>query len=290
MDKSPVVLVGSHLGGSLAAWTQHKYPQMISGVWANGAPFSAADNLPGFLTSIRRFIRDNGRDNCLKALDEVFRTVKSEMQGETPVEYLEIFEMCPFEFEKFYDQTTFVYRLFTTITRSVLHNRLDDIADLCYELLDPEFLDVVEAFAPYFLSRQSGGSKHCLDFTFKQLVSDTSKSAGEIDVWAYQSCAEYGWFPGGPDNPWLFPNFFQFFCYNAFSLLNTERETAQRETQRLMDGILRNAEDNLILSYGALDPWSQAGISHFGSPINETGEKEIMLIQGTHSFSIVCAF
>lgn len=46
MSQSRVILVGSHVGGSLAAWTQQKYPLLVDGVWATGAPFVSSDHLP----------------------------------------------------------------------------------------------------------------------------------------------------------------------------------------------------------------------------------------------------
>lgn len=82
-----------------------------------------------------------------------------------------------------------------------------------------------------------------------------------VDVWAYQSCSEYGWFPGGGvENKWLPPNFFEVLCYNGFSLLKEARADAQAETEKLRQGIVHNEDAKIMLSYGLLDPWTGAGI------------------------------
>lgn len=173
MSQSRVLLVGSHVGGSLAAWTQQKYPLLVDGVWATGAPFVSSDHLPGFTETVRRFVKETGAPTCPAQLDQTFEAVKRELEGITPPEYSEIFEMCPgFDFQSLYDQWTFLYRLFCGITRPVLQNTPSDLYDLCYEMMDPKYLDVVEAFAPHFLSRQRGKGR-CVDYSFRHLVNET---------------------------------------------------------------------------------------------------------------------
>lgn len=287
MAGSRVILIGSHLGGSLAAWTQQKYPSLVDGVWANGAPLVPSDTIPGFLSSLQDVIQRTGSGRCLKALEEVFQTIRTEMEGpETPPEYFEIFEMCAgFDFGSLFDQSTFLYHLFTSISRPALRNVKKDLFDLCYELLDPEYLDVVEAFAPFFLSRQKGKGR-CMDYSFRRLLNDTANRDGDVDVWAYQSCFEYGWFPGGGlDNAWLPPNFFQSLCYNAFSLLSDQRSEAQEETRRLLEGIIVNGGGgNIILSYAAWDPWAATGVDQFDGEREETREKFVLSVEGKKRF------
>lgn len=276
MSKSQVILVGSHLGGSLALWTQQKYPLLVNGVWATGAPLAATDFLPGVLKAVRLFVQNVGGADCLKRLDETFQLVKTEMHRVNSAEFVDIFEMCPgFDFESHYDQSTFLFRLFTSITRSALQHTSRDISDLCYELLDPQYLDVVEAFAPFFLTRQRGRGR-CLDYSFRHLLNDTANREGKVDVWAYQSCSEYGWYPGGAENFWLSPNFFQSLCYNAFSLLDDARDETREETQLLFDGIMRGAE-NMVLSYGLEDPWTRAGLTELPGG---AGEKQLLFVAG----------
>lgn len=281
MNNSQVILIGSHLGGSLAAWTQQKYPLLVNGgVWATGAPFTSQQHLPGYLQSIERFVEDGGGQKCLHALDDTFRIIQEEMTGVTPAEYTEVYEMCPgFDFKKHQDQSTFLYRLFSTISQSLLLNRPKDVSDLCYELLDPQYLDVVEAFAPYFLSHQRGKGR-CIDYSFRHLINDTANRDGVIDLWAYQSCSEFGWFPGGPENHWLPATFFDSICYNAFSLLGEQREEAQEETQKLFEGIVANAKNNIVLSYGEVDPWSRAGIQEFPG---KSKERQVIIVPGEPS-------
>lgn len=280
MSNSPVILIGSHIAGSLAAWTQQKYPLLVNGVWAIGAPLKPSDYLPGFLKSIRSFVEQAASGECLKGLDDTFAIIKQEIGLPISEEYLKIFEMCNnFAFDDLYDQSTLLYRLFTTISKSVLLNNRRDFADLCYELMDPEYLDPVEAFIPYFLSRQKGSSK-CMDYSFKHLLNEVANRNGKVDPWAYQSCMEYGWFPGGPENQWLQPNFFNSMCYNAFSTLGEEREEVQEETQRLMDGIVNGtSESKIILVYGLQDPWTKAGITNWDVQFGDT-DRQLLFIEG----------
>lgn len=268
----------------MAAWTQQKYPLLINGgVWATGAPFTSQQYLPGYLQSIERFVEDVEGPKCLHALDDNFRIIQEEMTGVTPAEYKEVFEMCPgFDFKKHQDQSTFLYRLFSTISQSLLLNRPKDISDLCYELLDPQYLDVVEAFAPYFLGHQRGKGR-CIDYSFRHLINDTANRDGVIDLWAYQSCSEFGWFPGGPENHWLPATFFDSICYNAFSLLGEQREEAQEETQKLFEGIVADARNNIILSYGQLDPWAKAGIQEFPG---KSKERQVIFVPGEFPWNI----
>lgn len=284
MAESQVILCGSHLGGSLAAWTQVKYPKLVTGVWATGAPFLANDFLPGFLNSIRHFVDDAGGEKCLKALDDTFMMMKREMEDVNPPDYVDIYQMCPgFDFNNHYDQATLLYRLTSAISRSVLWNDPRDISEnLCYELLDVQYLDVVEAFAPYFLDRRRPRFRrgYCLDYSFKHLLNDTANRDGAVDAWAYQSCYEYGWFAGGPEHFWMAPTFFQALCYNAFSLLGEEREEAQEETQRLMSSIENDDSGNILLSYGLLDPWTRAGINRIVAGNRGVSERLLMFVKG----------
>lgn len=279
LDEANVILVGSFYAGSLAAWTQQKYPNLITGVWATGAPFQAADAIPGFINSLRLFVRNSGGDKCLKNFDKAFATIKKEINSADSVEYTEIFNICKdFDFQNLYDQSTFIYRLTNIILRSLMYNRPRDIShELCFDLLGVEYIDTVEALAAY-MSGQSPNWNRCDNYSFKYFLNQTVSKPINF-AWAYQSCSEFGWFPMGQENdqnnhfvPRLF---FQAMCYNLFSMLPEERDSAQNYTEHFMNGII-NGDDNLILTYGLIDPWTYAGISD----IKKSEDRILIFLKG----------
>lgn len=292
MDRSKVILIGSHLGGSLAVWTQQKYPLLIDAVWAHGAPLRANDSLPRLLDYSRNFVRNAGGPKCLRAIDDMFSILRKELDSQSSLEELaDVFNMCPEgELKSHFDQTTFLYRLSSAITRPLFSDNVRELSDgLCYDQLDPGYLDSVEAFAPHFLGRQQREpGVPCLNYSFKWFLnSSVNRNGGLIDSWAYQSCSEYGWFPDdggvakgggkGQSSSWFpSPAFFKAFCYNAFSMLDEQRILAYEETNRLLKGI-ESGEEELVLTYGELDPWTETGVKELKA---EGDKRHLIVIKG----------
>lgn len=63
-----IILMGWRYAGSLAVWYQHRYPNVVSGVWASSAPVLAEPNYDSFMPNIGAVIRNIGGDECFQRL------------------------------------------------------------------------------------------------------------------------------------------------------------------------------------------------------------------------------
>lgn len=92
-QNSPVIVIGGHYSGSLAAWMRQNYPHLVAGAWASSAPVFAVYDVFQFKELVGAVYRHVGGNECYENIERGF--AEMERMITTDREGLEdLFHLC----------------------------------------------------------------------------------------------------------------------------------------------------------------------------------------------------
>lgn len=261
--RSKVILLGSHYGGTLSLMINQRFPDLVTGLWVSGAPLIATESHPEFLEFASRTILRFGGHKCYEKLVNAFSTMKTEIDKGHTWDYEDIFRICPgFDFTNINDKGTFFFEIIKPFLSLSQANDRSKVKAICNHMTDEKYLDPVEALAT-FLSSNDGP---CKDYTFKCLLDETHMENWENspDLWPYQLCTEFGWFPTSSLRNTLFgdvlpTNYFKNICYGLYNLHKSKLETGLEEVNKKLKLKQETNFSHRIVTFGEFDPWRSLG-------------------------------
>lgn len=93
-NDAAVILIGSHLSASLAVWTRHRFPHLVTGVWASSAPLQSVVNQYDYKENVGGAYFAEGGPECYDVIEDAFVEMEEMIQNEQVDELQQIFAMC----------------------------------------------------------------------------------------------------------------------------------------------------------------------------------------------------
>lgn len=91
---SPVIVIGAHYSGTLAAWFRQKFPHLAVAAWASSAPVLSVIDQHEFKELAAEAYRNIGGDRCYDALESGFAEMEQMVVAERFDELFEMFNLC----------------------------------------------------------------------------------------------------------------------------------------------------------------------------------------------------
>lgn len=93
-EDSPVIVIGAHYSGTLAAWFRQKYPHLAIASWASSAPVLAHINHVEYKEIAGAVYRHIGGDVCYDQIESGFAAMEQLVADGNLAELSEIFQLC----------------------------------------------------------------------------------------------------------------------------------------------------------------------------------------------------
>lgn len=93
-EDSPVIIIGAHYSGSLAAWFRQKYPHLAIAAWASSAPLLSIIDHFDYKVLAGQTYRYIGGPECYNALEDGFAQMEAMVAAQQFAELTEMFNLC----------------------------------------------------------------------------------------------------------------------------------------------------------------------------------------------------
>lgn len=91
---SPVIVIGGHYSGTLAAWFRQQYPHLAIGAWASSAPVLSVLNQVEYKEIAGAVYRQVGGNECYDRMDRGFDEMEAMVAAGQLAELSSMFRIC----------------------------------------------------------------------------------------------------------------------------------------------------------------------------------------------------
>lgn len=276
--QNKLITFGGSYPGSLSAWFRVKYPHLVNGAVATSAPILAELNFFGYLDVVANVL-DTTQPMCKKMVSTAHMTVGKMLQTDQGRKQLKkMFQLCD---DIDISNNLDVANLYTNLAgnfEGVIQYNKDNRAfegalatnitvdTLCNIMNDDSRGDPVNRYADVNSLLLSAYSEKCLDFSYKGMIDDLSKtdwnsSAGEGGrQWTYQTCTEFGFYQTSDSMYQPFTGFPLKFsiqqCMDIFgSKFNADLNQQGINRTNTNYGGYNMRPTKVVFPNGSVDPW-----------------------------------
>ncbi|XP_053690997.1 putative serine protease K12H4.7 [Sabethes cyaneus] len=274
-ETARVLVAGTEVGGSLAAWFRIRYPHLGNAAWASSAPMTAVMNFQDFSEAWGEALIEHGSQECYSEIFVAFHVLQNLIDLGRADLIAEKFNICSeIDPENTFQVQYFFSILMATVEMAtILSDNLADFAQVCGEITGPDAETAVEAFANWFNTQwaQEFGCAMSDPAEAVELFQDTDWDS-EFNAYGlrqavFQECTEVGWFlttdsPFQPFGDRVTVDFFIEMCRQIFGEWITE-ESIQRGIDRANNRFGGDNPGSSLTHFtnGDADPWRMISIT-----------------------------
>ncbi|XP_053690992.1 thymus-specific serine protease-like [Sabethes cyaneus] len=274
-ETARVLVAGTEVGGSLAAWFRIRYPHLGNAAWASSVPMNAVLNFQDFAEAWGETLIEHGSQECYNELFVAFHVMQNLIDLGRADLISEKFNICSeidpentFQVQYFFSTLIGTVEMFT-----MLNKNLADFVQVCGEITGSDAETAVEALGNWFntIWPQELGCAISDPAEVIELLQDTDWNS-EFSPYGlrqmiYQECTEVGWFPttDSPFQPFgdrVTIDFYIEMCRQVFGDWITE-ETIQRGIDRANNRFGGDNPGSSLTHFtnGDADPLRMVGIT-----------------------------
>ncbi|XP_055546468.1 thymus-specific serine protease-like [Wyeomyia smithii] len=201
-ETARVLVAGTELGGSLAAWFRIRYPHLGNAAWASSAYMNAVLGFDDFSEAWGDSLIAHGSQECYNEIFVAFHVMQNLIDLGMADLLFEKFNIC----SEIDPENTFQVQYFFSILMisveiyTIRNNDLADFAEVCDDLTAGGTDSAVESFANWFNEKWvedlgcvvSDPAQAIEIFQDPDWDSDFNQQGAR--QWMYQECTEFGWF------------------------------------------------------------------------------------------------
>ncbi|XP_053690996.1 thymus-specific serine protease-like [Sabethes cyaneus] len=201
-ETARVLVAGTELGGSLAAWFRIRYPHLGNAAWASSAYMNAVLGFEDFSEAWGDALIEHGSQECYNEIFVAFHVMQNLIDLGRADLLFEKFNIC----SQIDPENTFQVQYFFSILMisveiyTIRNNNLADFDEVCDDLTGADVDTAVDAFANWFNTKWAVDIG-CVVSDPAQAVEIFQETDWESDFnqmgarqWMYQECTEFGWF------------------------------------------------------------------------------------------------
>lgn len=274
-ENSPVIVVGVHYSGSLAAWFRQIYPHLANAAWASGAPVLSVLNLQEYKEVAGAVYRRAGGNACYNRLESGFAEMEAMVTNNQLAELGALFNLCyPLQHQN--DISNFFYVISELYSILVQLSDYVPIEEVCDLIMVPELSDIegVARIVSEIVLLESD----CLPLSYDnfilndtQIELDAPSVVYGIRQITYQTCIQFGWHhtSDGANHPFgsSFPiAHFNNICHDLFGDVSALAQSNSNRVNQMYGG-LNPRVDHVLYTHGMNDPWRTVGIQESSNPL-----------------------
>lgn len=281
-QNSPVIVIGGHYSGSLAAWMRQNYPHLVAGAWASSAPVFAVYDHFQYKELSGAVYRHVGGNECYENIERGFAQMER-MATEDPEELADMFRLCN-EIEDDLDIQIFFSAMSEVFSLLAQFDQIANVAGVCDLIDNEEHESDAAAIAAViiYLIDELGDDEECIDIDYEAAIEAERETDWEdplpafgLRQWTYQVCSELGWYHSSNSDfqPYgsSFPSEFRHTaCGDIFDFYFRDTAVANINRFNSIRGGLNPGSTNIVYTHGQLDPTRSVGVQttfHESSPV-----------------------
>lgn len=275
-ENSPVIVIGVHYSGTLAAWFRQLYPHLANAAWASGAPVLSVINFQEYKELAGAVYRRAGGNDCYNRLERGFAEMEQMVVNGELAQLSEMFHLC-FTLEGENDIANFFYVISEFYSVLVQLSDYVPVQDVCELITSSEQATDAEGVAKIVadLLEEAG---ECLPLSFDNFIehdSETNLDAPSVVYGirqiTYQTCVQVGWHHTSDGEFHPFGNSFSLAHFNNIceTIFGPVAALAQSNSNRINNlyGGLNPRVTHVLFTHGMNDPWRTVGIQESLSPL-----------------------
>ncbi|XP_055545771.1 putative serine protease K12H4.7 [Wyeomyia smithii] len=201
-ETARVLVAGTQLGGSLAAWFRVRYPHLANAAWSSSALMHALLNFRDFSEAWGDTLIEHGSQECYNEIFVAFHVLQNLIDlGRAELMY-EKFNICtPIDPEDTHQVQHFFAVLMATVELvTIFNNDVAYFAEVCQDITETDAETAVDAFAGWFNSIWNDTLGCALTDvaeaieTLQDISWENEYSEFGIRQSVYLECTEFGWF------------------------------------------------------------------------------------------------